>query len=115
MKIFSTILSLLILISSLLLAQQPQSNAKTSEKSASVIVVPNPCRYSESPNLYFNNVPPRSKILIFSLDGIRLDQLQYQGDQMGQVSWNPPRAFGLFIFVVESQNKKYIGKFAIMP
>lgn len=99
----------LLIFQTALLLSDPNPTAKV------VTVVPNPVRFTETPFLNFNNVPPHAEILIFTVSGDRLDRLVHPESTIGSVSWSTPRAFGIFIFVVQSPGKKQIGKFAIIP
>lgn len=100
----------------------PQKTPPSFDPLSKVKVVPNPyikgkTRLGEE-KIIFLNVPQKAKIKIFTLYGEPVITLRSQGT--GSVYWNLRNkdgvevAYGLYIYVIESEGRKKIGKFAVI-
>ena len=91
-----------------------------------VKVVPNPykgtslfeARYEDK--VFFTHLPPKSKISIFTLTGDLVRELYHNDNNIGDVEWdlvsrsNQAVVSGLYLYVVESEDEKKIGKMVII-
>ena len=90
-------------------------------------VVPNPyivhSNYNETEylsQLRFTNLPNKCTITIFTINGEKVQTINHESDIDGNAWWNlrtinnQEVAPGLYIFVVEDEKDKFIGKFAVI-
>ena len=115
------------------LSQLGKEATITEESLKKISVVPNPYivysdydETSTSRRLWFNHLPNRCRITIYTISGERVASMLHEGDDLsGKESWDVRSqsgdlvAPGLYIYTVESEgaNKKYIkhvSKFAII-
>ncbi len=100
---------------------------KAAQSLDSVVVVPNPfivhSGYNESGyvrKLLFMNLPTGSKVTIFTVTGEKVYSFVHDDTETGNAFWslrtvnNQEVAPGLYIYVVEYDGDKHIGKFAVV-
>ncbi len=99
----------------------------TQDELETISVVPNPyivrSAFNESADtrrLRFTHLPQKCRIQIFTAYGERVVALEHDNDFDGNLWWNlrsennQEIAPGLYIYVVESDDKKHVGKFAVV-
>jgi hypothetical protein len=100
------------------------SHEVTQEELEMVKVVPNPflvnSGFSEDKEIHFTNLPQECLIQIYTVTGEFVTSINYSGEFMGEGTWNLTNehgqivAPGLYIYTIESGDKKHIGKLAIV-
>ncbi len=104
-----------------------KSHYVTGDELDSINVVPNPYivnsaynETSEQRRIRFTHLPQQCRIQIFTLFGERVVSLVHDDNFDGNLFWdlrsenNQEIAPGLYIYVVESDDKKHVGKFAVV-
>ncbi len=99
----------------------------TQEELEMVKVVPNPyivsSEFNESKHvkkMRFTHLPQQCKITIYTITGEKINELEHDDPYEGNLWWNlrtlnnQEVAPGLYIYTVESDGKKHIGKFAVV-
>ena len=94
---------------------------------SNVNVVPNPyivhSRMNESEvrrSIRFTNLPEQATIHVYTVNGEYVNTIEHDDPNVGAVFWNlrsennQEIAPGLYIYVVESDDKKHVGKFAVV-
>ena len=100
---------------------QPQSNP------LNVKVVPNPyvahSHFNETEyvrKIYFTNLPSKCKITIYTINAEKVATLNHDSLTSGDMDWdmrtmnNQEISPGLYLFSVETDTDKFIGKFAVI-
>ena len=70
--------------------------------------------------LRFTNLPKKCTITIFTINGEKVTSIKHESEVDGNAWWNlrtinnQEVAPGLYIFTVESEKEKFVGKFAII-
>ncbi|NQV37187.1 MAG: hypothetical protein HQ509_04165 [Candidatus Marinimicrobia bacterium] len=104
-----------------------KSHNVTTTELDSISVVPNPyivhSMFNETANqrrIRFTRLPQKCRIQIFTVYGERVAALIHDNEYDGNLWWdlrsenNQEIAPGLYIYVVESDDKKHVGKFAVV-
>ena len=103
------------------------SHPVTQEEMHEVTVVPNPyivhSQFNETPSrrrLRFTNLPQDCRITIFTITGEVVNKLNHANEYDGNEWWDLTSANGqvvapgLYYYLVESDSKNFIGKFAVV-
>jgi len=88
---------------------------ETTDSADAIRVVPNPFIFSKDKDLHFTNVPAQATIAIYQEDGTRVALLQNTNGRKDAVKWTPKKAFGVYIYLLQSTQGKKIGKFVMVP
>ncbi|MFC1569563.1 T9SS type A sorting domain-containing protein [bacterium] len=77
-------------------------------------VVPNPFHSKTETGITFFETPPQAKITIFNVTGRRLAVLINHSDKTQDLHWMTDMTYGVFVYLIETNGKREIGKFYIM-
>jgi hypothetical protein len=91
-----------------------------------VNVVPNPYKGTSlfepryEAQIMFTHLPPKCKISIFTLTGDLVQEFEHNDSDYGDILWNlitrnnQAVVSGLYLYVVETENHKKVGKMLII-
>lgn len=95
---------------------------EAAENLAGAYVYPNPFRgrgAAGSSGVFFAALPPRAMIRVFALDGSLLKEIEHDS-ATGHVAWDlrtdsgDELASGVYVFTIEANGDKNVGKFAVL-
>jgi hypothetical protein len=70
--------------------------------------------------IYFTNLPTKCKIIIYTVNAEKVATLHHESSTSGDIDWdmrtmnNQEISPGLYLFSVETDTDKFIGKFAVI-